>query len=71
MERILATILEKYGMDAFQIGLIVFISWKFITNHWKHFTDKIDRIDKNVKGNARAINKLSERVSKVEGKLDK
>ena len=70
MLRFFLILFDKYGMDSLQIGLICFFAYKFATNHWKHFMQKIDDIGKGVKSNEVAINSLSNRVSTLEGKLE-
>lgn len=71
MFKFLLQLWEAYGLDSVQIIVIVGLAWKFATNHWKHFTDKVDNIDKNIKANTKVINRLSNRVSKIEGKIEK
>lgn len=70
MFKFLLQLWEAYGLDSVQILVIVGLAWKFATNHWKHLTDDISEIKKNVKGNTKSINKISERVSKIEGKIE-
>lgn len=70
MIRILLQLWEAYGLDALQIGIIVGLAWKFATNHWKHLTDDVKEIKETTIANGQKIQKNSERISKVEGKLE-
>jgi len=53
------------------LGLVGYLFWKLFTNHLAHITEdlkengeKIEKVDKDVRD-------LGQRVSKVEGKLEK
>ena len=71
MVKLLIELFQQYGLGALQLGIIVWFCWIFMTNHWKHFTKKIDDMHRDVKGNRRAIDRLRDRVSRLEGKVDK
>lgn len=69
--KVLLALLDKYGLHIAQLGLILFLAWKFHANHLhslmeklKENSGKLDKLDKTV-GN------LSERIAKIEGKIEK
>ena len=71
MIKILIYLLENYGLDALQLGIICFFGWKLLTNHFKHLQEDITCIkDSNAK-TSEAINTLCQRVSTIEGKISK
>jgi hypothetical protein len=70
MLKILLEIWQSYGIDAVQLGVICWFCWKFLTNHWRHFKEDFDEMRKEIKINKRAIDRLSNRISKIEGKID-
>lgn len=44
--RLLLPAVKDYGaigINLVLIFIIVFVSWKFFTNHWRHLTAKIDK----------------------------
>ena len=70
MYRVILLILEKYGLQVVNLILLIFVSYKLVNNHLKHIAitikengNRLEKIDKKV-------GKLSERISKVEGKLE-
>lgn len=70
MLRVLLMIFEKYGLGILNLFLLVFVSYKLVNNHLKHITDiiksngvKLEEIDKK-------LDKVSERVSKLEGQVN-
>jgi len=69
MWRILAVILERYGLVAFGIGINIFCFWKLFTNHLKHVSEDIKENTKEIKSVGRKVGTLSNRVSKIEGKI--
>lgn len=69
MWKLLAIILEKYGLVAFGIGVNIFCFYKLFTNHLKHVSDDIAENKKEIKSVGRKVSSLSNRVSKIEGKI--
>ena len=59
------------GLNVVQFGVILFGGWKLFTNHLKHLKDDIETSIRETKCIKRAVNKLNNRVSKIEGKLEK
>jgi hypothetical protein len=70
MVKIFLELFEKFGMDAVQLGVICWFGWKFLTNHWRHFKEDFDEMKKDIKANKRTIDRMSNRISKIEGKID-
>lgn len=70
MPRFFLQILSDYGMDTLQISLICFFGWKIMTNHFKHLQDTINSISKKLDSHENKLNLVSERISKLEGKLE-
>jgi len=70
MLRIFLIVLEKYGMDTLQLSVVCFFGWKIMTNHLKHIQDSIIEICKKLDVSENKLNLLSERIAKVEGKLE-
>lgn len=68
--RVCLIILEKYGMDALQLGVIFYLFWKLFSNHLKHIIEKLDSNIKETKCVKREVINLKERVAKVEGRLE-
>lgn len=71
MLRFFLTVLDKYGMDTLQLSVICFFGWKILTNHLKHIAEKINEIYKKVDTHETQLNNVVQRISKIEGKLDK
>ena len=63
-------VLDKYGMDTVQIGVIVFFGWKIAQNHLKHIQDKLNEVCGIVKKFEQELGLIKERIAKVEGKLE-
>lgn len=70
MLRFLAIVLEKYGLQVANLALLGYVSWKLFSNHLKHIAKDIKDIKGGQKEMRKDVNKLSERISKVEGKLE-
>ena len=70
MIRTMLMILEKYGLDSVQLGVICYLFWKLFTNHLKHVQESIDENGKDIKKLDTKVGSLTERVSKVEGRLE-
>ncbi len=75
--RVLLGLFSTYGLDVFQIGLIVFLFWKLFTNHLAHIAvdlhennKAIDGIRTDVKHVRSSIHKVDKRVAHVEGQLE-
>ena len=71
MLKILFELWEIYGIGTVQLVVICWFGWKFMTNHWQHFMTKINEMHKDIKANRRAVDRLRDRVSRLEGKVDK
>ena len=71
MLRFLMIVLEKYGLQVANLVLLGFVSWKLFSNHLKHISKDIKDLKGGQKEIDKKVDKLSERVSKVEGKLEK
>lgn len=76
MLRIFLILLQNYGLDALQLGLIGFCFWKLFSNHLKHLLDDVKGNSKQIKDVAKNVKKTNEdigeikgRVSKIEGKI--
>lgn len=74
--RVLLGLFSAYGLDVFQIGLIVFLFWKLFTNHLAHIAGDLKSnkkaiigIGTEVKNLRTSINDINERVARVEGRL--
>ena len=63
-------VLDKYGLDALQIGVIIFFGWKIVNNHLAHLKNKIDSICNKLDVHETKLNNVTERIAKIEGKLD-
>ena len=70
MLRLMYSIFKDYGLDAVQLGIIGFFGWKLFTNHLKHIQDKIDKLCERFGIIETKVNEQSNRISKLEGKLD-
>jgi len=70
MLRVLMMVLDKYGMDTLQIGIILGLFWKLFYNHLKHINISLKENNSEIKCVKTEVIDLKERVSKVEGKLD-
>ena len=68
---IISDSVRKYGLIAFGIGVNIFCFYKLFTNHLAHITEDINENKKEIKSVGRKVTGLSNRVSKIEGKLDK
>jgi len=69
MLKLIYMIFKDYGLDTVQICVVGFFGWKLFTNHLKHLKDDILSIKEKVEKSETEINKMSNRVSKIEGKL--
>lgn len=58
------------GVVLAQFIFIVFVGWKFCTNHLKHIKDAIEENIDETKCIKKEIITLKERVAKIEGKLE-
>ena len=67
----LLTLADKYGLDIAQLALIGFGFWKLATNHLKHMADDIKGISTKIQVVEKDIGNIKERVSKIEGKIEK
>lgn len=58
------------GVGITQFIFIVFLGWKFCTNHLQHIKDAIKENTDETKSIKHEVIGLKERVSKIEGKLE-
>ena len=63
-------VLDKYGMDTVQIGVIVFFGWKIMTNHLAHLRKSLEDVCQKLDIHETSLNRLTERIAKIEGKLE-
>lgn len=70
MTRTLIYIFEKFGLDALTLGIICYFGWKILTNHFKHLQSDVSEIKNNQKETDKKVDKLGERISKIEGKVE-
>lgn len=70
MLRFFLMVLDKYGMDALQLSVLCFFGVKIMTNHLKHIKDSIENICKKLDVHENKLNMLSERIAKIEGKIE-
>ena len=59
-----------FGLGIVNIGLLAWFFWKIMTNHFKHLQDDVSSIKKTQEKTTEKLDKVSERVSKIEGKLE-
>lgn len=71
MLKTLVYILENYGLGVVNLALLIILAWKFATNHLKHIQDQLTEIKKEVKGINCTVGNLQQRVSKIEGQIEK
>ena len=57
------------GVTIVQFGVILFVIYKFATNHWKHLIADVKEIMAKQDKQEEKIGKLGERVSTIEGQL--
>lgn len=69
MFKVLIYLFSTFGLDALQLGLILFFGWKLFTNHFKHLQDDITLIKEKVEGIEKSNNSHAERIATLEGKL--
>jgi hypothetical protein len=70
MIKILLEIADKYGLDVAQLALIGILGWKFATNHFRHLKDQVNKMETTLNGVEKNVGELSERVAKIEGKIE-
>ena len=70
MLRILYMIFKDFGLDVAQIGLIGFLGWKIMNNHLHHIQESLNALFKKSECLEIKINEQSNRISKIEGKLE-
>ena len=66
-----AEIAAKYGLGFLNLGLLGFVSWKLCTNHLAHIKETLDNNNEKLNKLDVKVDGLAERISKVEGKLEK
>ena len=67
MVRTLLMVLDKYGLQMANLSLLLFVSYKLCTNHLKHIGIAIKENGKKLEEIDNKVDKLGERISKVEG----
>jgi hypothetical protein len=70
MLNFLLNVLDRYGLDVFQIAIISYFGWKIMTNHLKHLKDQIENICRKLDNHETKLNGVTERIARIEGKLD-
>ena len=70
MVRAILFLLDKYGLQVGQLGLILYLAWKFHNNHLKHINDELKKNSEKLDILNEKVGDLSERVSKLEGKIE-
>jgi len=70
MIKIFLTIVEKHGLGVANLALLVYVSWKFATNHFKHLTDQVNKMEKTLTTVDETVREIGERVATLEGKID-
>lgn len=70
MLRAFLLIFEKYGLQTVNLCLLLFLSYKLANNHLRHIADSIKENSKKLEEIDNKVDKLGERISKVEGKVE-
>lgn len=70
MPRFFLQIIQLYGLDIFQIALIIYLFWKLFANHLKHIVDRLESNITETKCVKKEVIALKERVSHIEGQLE-
>jgi len=70
MLRFLLILLEKYGLQVLNLFLLGFVSYKLANNHLRHIGDDIKKNSKKLEEIDTKVDKLGERISKVEGRTE-
>lgn len=70
MLRILLMIFEKYGLGILNLSLLLFVSYKLANNHLRHIANTIKDNSKKLTEIDNKVDKLAERISKVEGRIE-
>ena len=70
MIKLFLSLAEKHGLGVANLALLGFVSWKFATNHFKHLTDQVNKMEKTLTDVDETVGKLGERVAKIEGKIE-
>lgn len=71
MFRAILLILEKYGLQVANLSLLIFVSYKLANNHLRHIMEGIKNNSEKLEKISKDTDSLKERVSKIEGKLEK
>lgn len=58
------------GIGIIQFGVIGFLCYKFITNHWKHFKTKFDALCVRTEAVENELVEQGKKIAKIEGKLE-
>ena len=69
--RLFGIFFSKYGMDSLQIAIILGLFWKLFYNHLAHINVSLKENNKEIKCVKKEVGDLKERVSNVEGQLEK
>lgn len=70
MLRFFLMVLDKYGIDVLQLSVICFFGWKIMCNHLFHLKNQLDEICKKLDIHDSSLNKLTERIARIEGKIE-
>ena len=70
MLRFFLTVLDKYGIDVLQLSVICYFGVKIMTNHLYHLKQQLNDICKKLDTHDSSLNKLTERIAKIEGKIE-
>lgn len=70
MFRAILLILQQYGLQTANLCLLIFVSYKLANNHLRHISDAIKNNSTKLEKIDNKVDKLGERISKVEGKLE-
>ncbi len=69
--RVALALLDKYGLAIAQMALILYLAWRFHSNHLKHINDELEKNSKKLDKLDENIGKLDSRISRIEGQLKK
>ena len=70
MLRFSLMVLEKYGFQATNLCLLLFLSYKLCTNHLRHIGIAIKENGKKLEDIDKKLDSVAERVAKLEGQVE-
>jgi len=70
MLKVLYSLFKDFGLDVAQLGIIGYFGWKIMTNHLHHIQQSLDKLFKKTENLEKTVNEQSNRISKIEGKID-